>query len=85
MKTPMTSEEWFNKFGKDGESIFNNMEEYSTYLLKHHLEQFAKECKRNTRVKDISNYLTKGEKRYIVDISSIDQTLTDYLTKNNIK
>ena len=70
MKKPMTAEEYFNKnYRSSTINVVKLIESYSTYLLKHHLEQFAEECKMGI---------------YIVD-NEIKETLNDYLTKNNIR
>ena len=75
----MTAREWYNnQLSKQSGKIMNGYaiaEEYSTYLLQHHLKQFAYECKEKC-------IWLIDEKA--VKIEDIDQTLTDYLTKNNI-
>jgi hypothetical protein len=76
MKIPMTADEFKNKEYSDvywdENSAIDFAEEYSIYLLKHHLEQFAEE------LIDASNVSYVNEKR-------ITKTLNDYLTKNNIR
>lgn len=60
-----------------------NLKEVEHSFLNHHLEQFAEECKSKVQLIKSSNcgsYLDA-----IVDTKSIDQTLTDYKLKNNIK
>ena len=74
MKKPMSVEEWLFKNEKDSVILLEDcMEKYSTYLLNHHLEQFAEECKFYTL-----------QYTDLVPTEDIDQTLNDYLTKNNI-
>ena len=72
MKQPMSAQEWFESQGNQTKTNYH-IDEYANYLLKHHLEQFADECVNECIFEDEYKLANK-----------IDQTLNDYLTKNNI-
>ncbi len=79
MKTPLSAEEWLQekKYLKTSKTQLVFMQQYSIYLLNFHLEQFAEECKGKAE-SCLCDY-------DLINVKEINQTLTDYKLKNNIK